>query len=324
MGIPFWDGGQEKEVNKLAYDQYLAIQQETGRKVILSDTKITEDEYMGKVRKLYSFRLDTYNAVGVTFQLVSTAQYEAIQKYQDEHNVQIIYPITDPDLRPAAEQDEKNANFWFKTKMGAGRKTENNTFEGVLMGDVVVGADMDTYHTTARGNASGIGLYGFNDGAQSFYFGVDGTAFLGKATSGRINFDGNNGFIYSQQWLNSFRDDNGTYVDHFITKTREDGSTFKGLKPGKSGLAIDLQSGHIDAYDFKVTSKNIYLNSNPDDTKNSIKDYYFRIGNNGQAAPNSYEDLNSNGDATQLTKGYMAMSKDGDLEIRANSLSLTG
>jgi hypothetical protein len=219
--------------------------------------------------------------------------------------------------------DEANGTI-LSTMLGAGRKTENNTFEGVLMGDVVVGADMDTYHTTARGNASGIGLYGFNDGAQSFYFGVDGTAFLGKATSGRINFDGNNGFIYSQQWLNSFRGDDGTYVDHFITKTREDGSTFKGLKPGKSGLAIDLQSGHIDAYDFKVTSKNIYLNSNPDDTKNSIKDYYFRIGNNGQAAPNSYEDLNSNGDAPQLTKGYMAMSKDGDLEIRANSLSLTG
>jgi hypothetical protein len=150
------------------------------------------------------------------------------------------------------------------TMVGAGKKNENNAFDGVLMGDIVAGANFDPY------NASGIGLYGFNDGAQSFYFGVNGTAFLGKSKAGRINFDGNNGFIYSQQWLNSFRNDDGSYADHFINKPLSDGTLVKGLKPGKAGLAIDLQAGHIDAYDFKVTSKNIYLNSNPDDTKNNL------------------------------------------------------
>ena len=34
LGIPFWDGGQKKEVNKFTYDQYRAIQIETGEKVI--------------------------------------------------------------------------------------------------------------------------------------------------------------------------------------------------------------------------------------------------------------------------------------------------
>ena len=124
LGIPFWDGGQQKEVNKYSYDQYVAIEKETGRKVILSDVKFVEEEYMGKIRKLYSFRLDTYNAVGVKFVLLSTDEYNAIQKYQDEHNVQIILPITDPELRPEAEQDEKDANFWYATKLGGGRKTE--------------------------------------------------------------------------------------------------------------------------------------------------------------------------------------------------------
>ncbi len=124
LGIPFWDGGQKKEVNKSSYDAYLAIQQETGREVVMSDVEVLEDEYMGKTRKLYSFRLDSYNAVGVKYELLSTAEYEAIQKYQDEHNVQIIFPITDPELRPEAEQDLSNANIWYQTKLGGGRKTE--------------------------------------------------------------------------------------------------------------------------------------------------------------------------------------------------------
>lgn len=195
------------------------------------------------------------------------------------------------------------------TMLGAGKKTSNNTFEGILMGDINAGANFDTY------NANGIGLYGFNDGSQSFYFGVDGTAFLGKSTSGRIKFDGNNGFIYSQKWLNSFeKNEDGSYVVNPFTTQ----NGIKQLSAGKDGLAIDLQNGHIDAYDFKITSKNIYLNSTPD----SNTDYYFRIGNNGKALPKSYDDLHDV--EPQLTNGYMAMTRGGDLEIRANSLSLTG
>ena len=124
LGIPFWDGGTQKEVNQLTYDQYRAIEEETGRVVIMSDVTSKEEEYMGKTSKLYSFRLDTYNSVGVTYQLLTTAEYEALQKYQDEMNVQVIFPITDPDLRPEAQQDETNGNIWYKTKLGKGSKTE--------------------------------------------------------------------------------------------------------------------------------------------------------------------------------------------------------
>ena len=124
LGIPFWDGGQEKEVNKSTYDLYLGIQQETGRKVIMNEPKIIQEEFMGKTKDLYQFRLDTYNAVGVIFKEISTAEYKAIQAYQDAHNVQIIYPITDPALRPEAEQDQNNGNIWYQTKLGGGRKTE--------------------------------------------------------------------------------------------------------------------------------------------------------------------------------------------------------
>lgn len=124
LGIPFWDGGTPKEVNQLAYDMYRAIQQETGRKVIMGDVTVESETYMGSTKELYKFRLDTYNAVGVQYVTMSTAQYQALQQYQDEKQVQVIYPITEPKLRPTAEQDENNANIWYRTKLGKGRKTE--------------------------------------------------------------------------------------------------------------------------------------------------------------------------------------------------------
>ncbi len=122
-GIHFWDGGQVKEVNKATYDNYKAIQEELGRDVIMTEPVVREEVYMGKTTQYYKFRVDTYNAVGVKYMLLTTEEYEALQKYQDEQGVQVILPITDPELRPEAEQDKANANIWYKTKLGAGRKT---------------------------------------------------------------------------------------------------------------------------------------------------------------------------------------------------------
>lgn len=122
-GIPFWDGGRNMGVTESAYSLYRGIEEETGRTVIMSEPEIREEEYMGKSVSYYDFRLDTYNAVGVKFVLLKHAEYVALQQYQDEFNIQVIFPITDPALRPEAEQDKTNANIWYRTKLGAGRKT---------------------------------------------------------------------------------------------------------------------------------------------------------------------------------------------------------
>lgn len=123
-GIKFWDGGKNVEVNKLTYDRYLAVQEEIGRTVIMTEPEIVKDIYMNKPRELYSFRLDTYNMVGAKFILVSLEEYSRIQAYQDLKGVQIILPVTDPKLRPEAEQDKDDANIWYETQKGAGNKTE--------------------------------------------------------------------------------------------------------------------------------------------------------------------------------------------------------
>lgn len=87
--------------------------------------------------------------------------------------------------------DEKNGTI-LSTMVGAGKKEDDNSFTGVLMGDIAAGAGMDA--------EKHLGVYGFHHGQQSFGFKDDGTAFIGKAGKGRIEFDGNSGSIQSMSY----------------------------------------------------------------------------------------------------------------------------
>ena len=138
--LGFWDGGRQMGVTEATYNLYRGIEQETGRTVIMTEPEVRQEEYMGKAVSYYDFRLDTYNVVGVKFVLLKHHEYVALQEYQDEYNVQVIFPITDPALRPEAEQDKTNANIWYRTKAGAGRKTatvfdENGDFIPIYQPD---------------------------------------------------------------------------------------------------------------------------------------------------------------------------------------------
>lgn len=112
--------------------------------------------------------------------------------------------------------DEKNGTI-LASMVGAGIKDENNTFSGVLMGDITQAYD---------DNHNGLGLYGFNKSDQSFGFNIDGTAFIGKAGHGRIWFNGNQGTITSGAYSDGVSD---KYVDIYT----------KQLRP-QQGMEIDL------------------------------------------------------------------------------------
>ena len=102
------------------------------------------------------------------------------------------------------EIDEQNGTI-MSSMIAAGKKDEivedeeviDNVFSGVLMGDVSLGAQTGFGDGEQIGlsNHSGLGIYGFHYGAQSFGFNVDGSAFLGKSGRGRIIFNGNYGVI---------------------------------------------------------------------------------------------------------------------------------
>ena len=112
--------------------------------------------------------------------------------------------------------DEKNGTI-LASMVGAGIKDRNNTFSGVLMGEVA---------QAFKDNHNGLGLYGFHESDQSFGFNVNGKAFIGKSGHGRIWFDGNSGTISS-----------GTYSDGISEKYKIIGSNE--IRP-QQGMEIDL------------------------------------------------------------------------------------
>ena len=156
--------------------------------------------------------------------------------------------------------------------VGAGKKNRDNSFSGVLMGDVndKAGFSPNTVNT---------GLYGFHEGSASFGFDVNGTAFLGKSGKGRIVFNGNSGLIHSAKW------DGVASADGSI------------LTLGTKGMCIDLENGHIDAHNFKLTSDHISLNSNP-----VYGGEWLNIGND---------------------QTYMKFTSDGALKIKVTEFELT-
>ena len=214
-------------------------------------------------------------------------------------------------------QIDENKGTILSTMIGAGRKDNENQFNGILMGDVIAGAEVDSN--------SGIGLYGYHAGAQSFGFTIDGTAFLGKSGQGRILFDGNNGVIKSATWPldGMYIDiDNGIIKieqkDNKILLSAFDTENFKISKNDKNlisigandyylqsynydnanGMKIDLSNGLLDAYNFILTSKGIKMNSNPNDG-----DYYIMIGD-----PNTAE--------------HISLDKNMHLDMQLSSLSI--
>lgn len=128
MNINFWDGCKDKQVSLEDFLYYYSMGVETNHNSIKNQSYTTE-EVMNARKQLvtvYNFRLDDYQKNGMEFKTLTLEQYKNIQKYQDEKNVQVIYPITDPDLRPGDAingEPAANANYWYKTTTSSGKVT---------------------------------------------------------------------------------------------------------------------------------------------------------------------------------------------------------
>ena len=109
--IDFLDGAKNMDTNFVSFVENYAKGLETGHNAI----KRQEYTYNSET-EMYHYRYDTYQGVGVIFMSSMTRkEYYDIQKYQDEKNIQIIYPITDPDKRPKNQKNIANANIWYET-----------------------------------------------------------------------------------------------------------------------------------------------------------------------------------------------------------------
>lgn len=140
--------------------------------------------------------------------------------------------------------DEKNGTV-MAPMLGAGKKNSDNSFSGVLMGDVTRAEDKRTL----------TGVYGYDNGIQSYSLTEDGKATFGASGKGQIMIDGNKGTIKS-----------GNYV----------------ANNGQQGMKIDLENGEIDSYNFRLNSKYITMNSREDAVN------YFTIKGSGTVTQTTY------------------------------------
>lgn len=138
LRLGFWDGCKSKTMNEVSLDMIKAIEQELSQdekfEVIRGKVKEVETTSLtGKTKIMYKARVDSYNVVGVKFALLTESEFKALQEYQDKNNIQVLYPITIESLRPQAQQDNNNANYWYKTKMVDGKTAIEKDAQGNLI-----------------------------------------------------------------------------------------------------------------------------------------------------------------------------------------------
>lgn len=111
----FWDGCEARDDGKITFMYYYAMGQETGHYAVKN-----QDYSYNSSTELYSYRLDSYQKVGMIYINFTMEEYARLQQYQDETGIQVIYPTVRLSDRPQAVQDGKDANYYYKTT-GASR-----------------------------------------------------------------------------------------------------------------------------------------------------------------------------------------------------------
>lgn len=164
--------------------------------------------------------------------------------------------------------DNSNGNL-LAPRLGAGKKNSDNTFSGVILGDWSSTSQID-------GISNGMtGIYGFRNGAVTYAFNDDGTAFIGGSGEGRIYFDGTHGTITSDNY-----------------------------KVNSAGMLIDLTYGKIDMINsaghiiLDTTNNNQLFNINTTGNKTLIN-----IGTNGYYLQSSNYEAGVSGTKIDLSNG---------------------
>ena len=108
--LGFWDGVKNQRETQAGYDYYSGIGVETGRQVIKRVKSQTVDP---NGITYYSLNVDSYGKVGYVYVNLSQDQYRALQDYQDQTGIQVIYPLQETH-RTNYVMGNMGANLWYK------------------------------------------------------------------------------------------------------------------------------------------------------------------------------------------------------------------
>ncbi len=109
-----WDGCSDATLNETDYLARRALGAETGMDPIV---EVYREGYTvegsGNNTRYYDVRLDSYIKNGMIYLTLTGAEYEAIQQWQLENDIQVIYPAVDT-KKFKLESQKTDANLWYQ------------------------------------------------------------------------------------------------------------------------------------------------------------------------------------------------------------------
>lgn len=110
-GTGFWDGSKrEKGINRATIYKYLGNDLERGQQSVREYTPREENG-----RTVYDAVLDTYYAIEAVEKTLTLEQYQNLQRWQDENNLQLILPAVDANK---ALGYGNSKSVWFVSDIG--------------------------------------------------------------------------------------------------------------------------------------------------------------------------------------------------------------
>ena len=110
-----WDGCKTITAQTQAgYDYLAAIGAETGRSAVVKVKRVYIDPKSGET--LYDLYVDTYAKVGFIYQDLTKEEYIALQEYQNETGIQVMYPLP-ANYKTNYVSLTSPANIWYKLEL---------------------------------------------------------------------------------------------------------------------------------------------------------------------------------------------------------------
>ncbi len=116
-GTGFWDGTKTDEVTMHRLYELKAIQVETGYPALQKENGTVQVEDIdGAISTKYKVRINTYYANSAFNVTLTEEQYESIQQWQNENEIQVILPrVANPVNNPKKPSTKYvNLNIWYK------------------------------------------------------------------------------------------------------------------------------------------------------------------------------------------------------------------
>jgi hypothetical protein len=99
------------ECNEITMKKFQAIYQETGCNPVIEST------YDAEAKVYTNVKVNAYYAEGFgKYYIVSEDEYKAIQEYQNQTGIQVLYPLVSIKDRPTMEKNKYDANIYYQVE----------------------------------------------------------------------------------------------------------------------------------------------------------------------------------------------------------------